>query len=959
MALLWELEPADLTAALSGKVESVVLGSVTLTSTEGYGPTLADSDGLTVLRMDVPDGDADAGRLSSAVDAVAMPATGACAMMVRYPASMLTVDGNWGGFGWLVTDWTNAFFMGLRSTGSPPLPARQFGSLYTGGEFASETDASATDAAWHVWVLTWTPTTSALYMDGDLVATATDAPGDFTGALGTVMLSSSGYPSAPDLAYLAVYDAAVDVAAVSAAIAAAHVGGSPSLEALGTITWTGTATLSDVPDIPDTPVATPGGSVTPPEPPEPQDPPEGVPNSVLRRVSELMPAPTLDARGFPVNWAPTSVVDQDYARFQVVVEGVDITYYAGAPLPIPQWTRTEPFGSAEATIEVPQLTPFHALPAWCVPGANVDIRLRRLTGAILSRFAGVVSTFGHRADRGVFTLECHGVLFVDDLQLRAPAFLTTPRDIGAVIADVLTSTISRRHGAVAPVATGCLTSVLGGWEPRVTGYIQQLLSTAVTGGRQWTVKCPVRNPQIALKDTTTVSWTVSNGQRGVTVDLVQDWSQAPNVIFGEGVGSDGGRWRNAMYPGWRPDDTPAYPNSNPNQTMHLGSTDAGTTTGSGVSDWQRKVGILVTGRFTLADRASAYAVQAAAGIQFDGIVGPQTWAASFGTGSNTGTLDCFYMPLAYSPQVMPRRLGPDGANLGANTAYNPDVMRVEDKIDFGDGVGKAEGTRAAREILAREIHPGWTGTIGLTLDPEECSRYEIQEGSNGRIRYFRGGTLVVHASQVSYGESVVTATVDTNARDYPTLAAIRDRERNATDPAKAKVKRLSSGSITEARATFDAESPAGHIPRHALFVNLWTVIRIPVGSYGSIVRAELATSGSAHPFAVGIFDRPITAAGMLALVGNPLTAGSNPWSDQADALDAAGLLMSWGWAKQPAGYYPGEYSDPDGEGASPVTGRLLDDASWDYASTTPPWLWVAEIASGSCYIEGRFWQGVS
>ena len=728
-----------------------------------------------------------------------------------------------------------------------------------------------------------------------------------------------------------------------------------SLEALGTITWTGTGTLSAAPDIPEPPAGTPGGSVTPPEPPEPQDPPEGVPNSVVRRVSEIMPAPALDARGFPVNWTPTSVVDVEYARFQVVVEGVDITYYAGAPLPIPQWTRTEPFGSAEATIEVPQLTPFHALPAWCIPGANVDIRLRRLTGAILSRFAGVVSTFGHRADAGVFTLECHGILFVDDLQLRPPAFLTTPRDIGEVIADVLTSTISRRHDPVTPVATGCLTSVLGGWEPRVTGYIQQLLATAVTGGRQWTVKCPVRSPEIAFKDTSTIGWTVSNGQRGITVDLVQDYSQAPNVIFGEGVGSDGGRWRNTMYPNWRPDDTPAYPNSNPNQTMTLGSTDARTTTGSGVSDWQRRVGLPVTGRFTLVERARAYQVQTAAGIQRDGIVGPQTWAATFGTGSNTGTLDCFYAPLAYSPQVMPRLLGPDGADLGANPVYDPNVLRVEDKLDFGDGVDKTEGTRASGEILAREINPGWTGTIGLTLDPEECSRFEVQEGSNARIRAFRGQDLTVHASQVSYGESTVTATVDTNARDYPTLAAIRDRERNATDPAKAKVRRLSSGSITEARATFDAESPAGHVPRHALFVNLWTVLRIPFGAYGSIVRSELTTAGPARGFCAAVFDRPITAAGMLALVGNPLTASDNPW--QSDALDAAGLLMSWGWNAQRCGYYPADYSDPSGDAPPPVTGRMVDDASWDYSSSLPPWLWVAEISAGSCYIEGRFWAG--
>lgn len=721
------------------------------------------------------------------------------------------------------------------------------------------------------------------------------------------------------------------------------------------ITGTGTLTVG-APDVPDAPAGTAGGSAVPPAVPEPQSPPAGVPDPVLWRVSETMPTPTLDSRGNPIGWAPTTVVKAPYARIQVVVEGVDITYWDGAPIPIPDWTRTEPFGSSTASIKVPQITPFHQLPGWCVSGGSVDIRLSRLDGSVASRFAGVLHTFGHSADTGEFTLEAAGVVFADDWQLRQPSFTTAPQDIGSVIADALNATISRRHDAIAPVVTGCLTSVAGGWEPKVTGYVQQLLATAVTGGRQWTVACAERSPALVLKDTTTVGWTTHNGQRGVQIDLNQDWSQAPNVIYGEGIGPDGGRWRNAMYPNWRPDDTPVFPMA-PTQSFKVGTTDANTSTGTGVSDWQAKVGLPVTGRYTLTDRARCIQVQTAAGIQRDGFVGPQTWAASFGTGSNTGTLDCFYMPIAYAPNVMPRLYGPTGADLGPNPAYDPDVLRVEQKIDFGQGVGKGEGIRAGGEILTQNINPGWAGTVTFTTDPQECSKYDILEGSNGKLRGFRGTDLLVHVARVDYTEDTVTATVDTNARDYPTLAAIRDRERNATDPAKAKVRRLNQGNVTQAIGTFDAESPAGQVPRHALFANLWTVIRIPFGVYGSIIRSELTTTGAASEFAVAVFDSAITAADLLSLVGNPLTASSNPWTDQADALADRGLLMAWGWANQPAGYYPGEYSNPDGDAQYPVTGRMLDDASWDYSSTQPPWLWVAEIASSGCYIEGRFWPG--
>ncbi len=727
------------------------------------------------------------------------------------------------------------------------------------------------------------------------------------------------------------------------------------------LTIAGTVTLADPWAPPDIDDPTPGGDQEPPEPPEPQLPPTGVPDPVLRRVSEIMPAPTLDDRGNPTDWTPSSVVDQDYGRLQVVVEGTDITYLMGTPLPVPTWSRVEPFGSGDATITVPQITPFHQVGSgdlsWCRRGANVDIRIALTGGGTAHRFAGYITTFGHVADTGEFTIECAGVLFQADQQIRTPATDTSPKDAGHVIADTLNSAVSRRYNTVAPVTTGCLTSVLGAWEPRLTGFVQQLLSTMLTNGRQWTVKCPVRNPSLALKDTTTVSWTVSNGQRGVRIDLDSD--DPVNVLYGEGVGPDGGRWRNMRYPNWRPDDTPPFPNWSPIRSIGVGIRDSDTDSGDGVSVWQRKVGARVTGVFSQSNRTTLMNRQRAAGILVDGWLGPQSWATEFATGSNTGSLDgAFPMPLAYSSAVMPRLYGGDGADLGANPVYDSGVVRVEDKLDFGQGVTLAEGQRSAQQMLAREVHPGWMGTVELQLDPEECSRFDVLEGSNGTIKAFRGQDLKVHVSRVDHSEESTLVTVDTKARDYPTLRSIRERERNATDPAKARVKRTTTSRLGSDRATWDAEAPGGIIPRHAVYSGLWTVLRIPVAAYGSIVRTEFTTSGPARAFSIAVFDRPVTAATLNSLVGNVLDADANPWQSAADALDAAGLLMSWGWDKQPCGYYPNDYNTPDGESGAAVTGRMLDDSSWEYASTRPPWLWVAELAAGTCQIQGRFWHGV-
>lgn len=923
----WDLDPGTLTATDGAPVTLIDIGPAIA---ESFYPDPTYVAAPVALRLDSPDG----WSASMGIGTLARPTSWAMALVVTQETT--------GGDADACLVWAQAaLWVGPGTLG------------YSGSEYGSPAlSAPAAAGVVHVVGAVGDPTQTRLYVDGALVGVTDPAPTNYTGlelnAAGRRLLVHrvQGWDTAPS-------DFETDLAALAAQYTPAI-----QLEAAGTWLIAGTAEVAEGDPWADpvTPDPVPGGAQTPPDPPDPTPAPAGVPDPVIRRVSEIMPAPTLDDRGNPVDWAPTRVINEPYAHLQVVVEGVDITWWDGVPIPTPVWDRQEPFGSGTAAIELPQITAFHTLPDWCRAGANVDIRLVRLDNTIIPRFSGVLMSFGHRAEDGVFTLECPGVVFADDFQLRQPAFLTAPRDIGHVVAEVLNTTVSKRHADVTPVTTGCLTGVLGGWEPKITGYVTQLLATAITGGRQWTVRCDDRTPVLELKDTTTVSWTVTNGQRGVQIDLVEDHTQAPNVIYASGIGPDGGRWQNAMYPNWYPDDTPPYPWVSASRTFRIGDTDASTDTGNGVSVWQAKAGRPVTGVYTRADQVRVREIQRAGGIQVDGSLGPQTWATTFDTGANTGTLDCFYMPVAFSPVVMPRLYGPDGDDLGPNPAYDAGVIRVEDKVDYGQGASKTMGVRAAKETLARGIEPGWVGTVELTLDPEECSRYEIQEGSNGRIRGFRGQDLVVHVAQASYA-GTVTLTVDTKARDFPTLDAILERERNATDPAKSIVKRLTHGSVGTDRATFDAESPAGQVPRHAVFSNLWDVRRIPFGAYGRVVRTEVTTDGPARSFAVAVFDRPITAAQLLSLAGNPLSATENPWSEYGDELDAAGLLMAWGWAKQPVGFWPQEYATPDRDGGVSVTGRFVDDASWEYASGQVPWLWVATIASGSCYVQARFWPG--
>lgn len=689
--------------------------------------------------------------------------------------------------------------------------------------------------------------------------------------------------------------------------------------------------------------------------------PDGVEEAQVWHTAEEMPEPEFE-QYWPVDWRATDAIQEELGDIQIIVEGVDITWVNGIRTPVPQWSAAEPFGYQQARIDLPQITPFHALPAWAMKNANVEIRFvfnAEHGGGFVRLFVGVLFDTSNQGEAGDFGLDCIGLLFVGDYQLRAPAFDTKPLDIGTAIPRVMNGIIGRRHGTMATVTTGIKTGVAGGWEPILTGFVQGILATALKDGRQWTVSCPNRTPILEKKDTTTVDWGFRFGQRGIVADLHSDTSEQTNVIFGQGINTDGGHWRNCRYPNWHPDDTPPYPNSDPDDTHTVGARDSHTDTGRGISDWERKAGLPVNGYLSQSDVAEMKRIQRRAGIQVDGWLGPQTWAATFNTGANTGTLDgAFIAPLAAASEVMPRLYGPDGDDLGPNPDFDPNIIRIERHINFGQGVSRAQGRNAAEEIVARDSKEGVYGTITLTADPMAKSRLLIQPGENTEVLGWRAQDLLLHVADVNHNEESTTLTVDSKARDIVTLDAIMVRDREAQDPALLARKRLLHGMIDVDRPEYDAEGPGGRVPRHALFHDLWSVRMIPMGSHGYVSRTSLTTSDSASPFSCAIFGKPVTAADLVSVVGNPLTTSANesPWERYGDELEDMGLLQAYGWAKQPVGYFPRSYSNPAGTGhGAPVTGRHVDYSSWEYASAKSPYLWIATIAAESCYFQARLY----
>lgn len=723
-------------------------------------------------------------------------------------------------------------------------------------------------------------------------------------------------------------------------------------------------TAEDPPEIelPAPPELVPGGTQEPPEPPVFIIPP-GVPDPIIKRISQTFPAPVLNAAGAPVNWEATSEVRQDFGRWQLVVNGIDVTWINGVKTPIPVYRRGQPFGATAMVLRLPQFTPFQPRPAWAVKGANMMLIIRRIGGGDPIRaWSGLVERAESDQDSGEITLTGVGYMHAVDRQLRLPTFNTAPQDIGRRIADVLNQAVSRRYHWTEPVTTGLRSSVMGGWENLTTGYVQRLLSTAITGGRQWTVSCEHQKPVIHRKDTTTAHWTIRSGQPGMEIKLADDGLESPNRIFVQWTNTDGGRGRNAKFPNWKPDQTPPFPNTNASRSMRYGWTDAMTSTGNGVSMYQRQIGQPVTGRFSRSDEAATRRLQRGAGILVDGIAGPQTWATAFQAGANSGTLGgAFIMPAAAAPEVVPHRYGPDGAKLGPNPRYNPAVVVVDRYIDLGYGVSRQEAISEAEKILARDAGPGWQGVINLTMDPPGGSMWEIREGQNIRVQGWHGENVLVQVASVEGHPEAnppsVRLTVDSKARDKPTLDAIRAREREATDPAREALNRITTTTIASSTPTFDAESPAGTLVEHAVFSNLWSVRPVPMGKFGEVRETMVRTFNPASEFALAAFARPVTAAQLLSVVGNPLGAGpdEDPWTRHSDALKRRfGFMTAWGWREQPAGYHPRQKSNPAGNTTAPITGRLEDASSWEFATANGETMYVAVIANRSCWVRGQF-----
>lgn len=704
--------------------------------------------------------------------------------------------------------------------------------------------------------------------------------------------------------------------------------------------------------------------------------PTAAPGTVIEhaliRQSHIMGSLAPDAVGRVHSAGDYTINVEEIGVPHLWIDGLDVTYFRDIPTDIGEWGASLPFGDDTAVIRFPQMTPWDIAGvgdlSWLYFDAPVEIAIIDSGGNVVpgTRWDGriVADESGNTETNIEQGWHCRGVMSQSAEFVHRVPIRLDPTDIGMLIPKSLNGVISRRYGTLATVNTGIRSLQRGSYGDTEADYVSGLLSTAWTdAGRQWTVsKTSVpKQYAVALKPAITegnVTVTVTSGAPGVEISLSKDGEQVLDAIYGQGVDRDGYSWAGWVWPGLLVDDAPDYPFTDPSDLITLGTTDGDTDSGTGVTDWQERMRALgykklpVDGSYGSEDAAACRDVQRRYGISVDGIVGPQTWSATFAVGSNAGTLDGAYRrPLAARSYVEPNLYSASGAITGSNPAYDPSKIRREIHVDFGTDITRAEAVPSAVQMLNRSTDPGWVGTVVFAkTDPHQKSRWEITEGEVIKILGWRGTNVLASVVEVRKTITSVTVTVDTKARDAMTVSAIMARDRDAKiDPARrpGNVNRRSRNARDQL-IEYEPESGAGIYPNHAINGDsgLWDVIHIPVSEAGSVKQIELFSSGPQTTFAVGLFASPITAAHMNQYVGNP-TASEDCWETNRIILeDRFGFIEGWGSLGQMCGYFPG-----DSSGA--VTGAFVDSGGFDYWSNEGGWVWVATWASTSCRIKGR------
>lgn len=676
--------------------------------------------------------------------------------------------------------------------------------------------------------------------------------------------------------------------------------------------------------------------------------------------------------GYPTARAVSKVAGRD----RILIDGVDVTFFRSKVTPFPGYSLSEPFAYGATTLSFPQIHASHESLgvgelSWVRTGAQVVIQrvddpLADTPTVIATDYIGVV--VAKNINGRELSLDVGGwISGRAALRYRPSPLFRQVRDVGLFMAN-FGQEMGVSFASHTAVVTGVNIANAGdmsslAWAQQMCSLTQvnetgqYTLMPQTWGGSRW---------EFRQKDYATKHLTIYTDDARAVANLSDDASEQPNTYFGKGTAPDGELWQNGRRPGIIQGAPPVYPMSG-GDPMTIGTTDADTTSGSGVFALIEKLNAMGYRDYRIPwsdtyDSVVAAAVkrlQADAGLSQTGTMTTAAWDALFDL-SVTGYsfTDTTIFPILQESAVRQYNYTSNGSIVSKNTVYDPRVLRVDRFIDFGPGVEKSTGIEWAFGAYSRQAAKNWAGTIRLngsgaftgehdgddaeSLDASDLMPYrDIRPGMNAWLPLFDGGTLV-HISGVQVDADGATLTVDTQARDLMELSQVIARDRDASR----NIRREWQSANRQGRASGNLITWDEFGGRLAQDVELeggkWNVVPVVVGQHGQVNRTDIRVTGdligddSETGFCMAVFSRNVTPAYLNRRVGNPFPVnsdGESVWERDSlvDLYDDGILLYSAGTTDQPCGYWPRKHKGPaGGVTAADVTGRWRDDSPWPY-----------------------------
>lgn len=670
----------------------------------------------------------------------------------------------------------------------------------------------------------------------------------------------------------------------------------------------------------------------------------------------------LDGYLYPIEETPIG-------RLRVFASGIDITYLENAPTVVQEWSFAKPFGPQSATFTVP-------LPEWAETGqgayklfwgdASIEIALEDAEGNLHHLWEGFTGEEMDTAAPGQSgtVFNCEGTFQQAAHWLWDPPLIMGPRDVGHVIADALNAVPNRRWAKIPRFTTGVLTEYRGDSSQSTLAYVAELMGQTFNDDLQQ-LRLRRTGPYAYVLEWSSLAvvedWTFTKGSPGFDSRLSRPHSARRDMVFGRGIAPDGGFWMNRKFPGLMAAAPPVYPMAG-FANISVGTTDADTVSGNGVSTWQRRIRdlygntIRVDGVMNASDTKWVLRIQEDRGITQDGSLGPQTWAATWEGGQSTPETANFRAPLSVKDNSRPFNYDASGRFVSANPFYDKrKILHATPEVDFGTNIKKSTAIPLARAIRYREASPGYVGTLTATgVDPHEVgsSRLFIADGANILVDGHHGGT-VVQVSDVTHTPTTTRMTVDSGARSQALVDAVLARARDTRRSLSGKSTKVTDrGTLNASQlGQYESESPAGKFSRTAVNGDsgLWTVRCIYVAEQG-LARFRLDTSPNAE-IVTAIWDRPVTANYIASRVPDPLSDGSG-WYDHERELKAKGLIEVAGTPDNPGGYFPRQKGEGSLTGVQAVGNLSMKSARGGF-------FWVAVFTSRSTFVQGEFEPEVS